>query len=1059
MKENQKTKLHPLAVLFLQNRHLLVLFVLIGVVGGLSALKSLPRLEDPIITNRNPIIITAFPGASADRVESLVTEPIERELKEIPEIKHTDTISRAGISIVAIELDDAVTTKVNKQIFSEMRDRLADAAATFPQEVQPPQFDDKRNAIAFTLITAIRWSDGAEDKLGILTRQAEDLADRLRAVPGTELVRIYGAAEEEIAATVDADELAALGLSIQDVSAAMQRADSKVPSGMLRGEEADLLLEVTGELDSLARVRSVPLLIDESSGRTVRMGDVAQVSRSQREPAGSIALADGSRAVYIAARVQDDRRVDQWAEAAGATVDEFRSGIGGGIDVDVMFDQNAYTSQRLGELSGNLLLGALVVLAVVFLTMGWRSSLIVGLALPLTASLTLFVVALNGGKLHQMSIFGMIIALGLLIDNAIVMTDEVKKNLALGKAPVDAFSAAIRHLFLPLLSSTLTTMLAFMPILLLPGGAGDFVGSIAGSVIVALGASFVVAMTVIGALAGLFGKAPQPGAKRRIFRDGIGGAGISRTAGAAIRVLVRRPLIGIGCAALLPLIGFVLAQSLGSQFFPRTDRNMFEVEVYLPTESSLAKTRQVAGEIEEVLRGREQVERVDWLVGGSFPSVYYNLIMDQDGSRHYAHGIVTASDFDSVDAMLPRLQAEVDDRFPGAQIVLKKFAQGPPVEADVELRLSGPSIEVLQDLGEQVRVVLAADPGILQTQVTMPRGEPKLWLRADEEEARLAGLELGDVAAQLQGALEGVQGGTILEGIEELPVRIRYSGDQRDTVDRIEGINLVSKSGAGWVPMSAIGELELRAERGGITRRNGVRTNTILGYARPDVLAIGIGESVMAKLEQSGFQLPTGYHFELGGESENQGEAVGNLMLYLPIIFLLTIAILILSFRSVRIALILLAVAPLSAGFGLLATWVMQFPLSFNTIIGSMGLMGLAFNSSIVVLASIRANDAAARGDTDAIVTAVLGSGRHLISTTLTTIGSFLPLLILIGGQFWPPLAIVLAGGVGGSTLLAMTFTPAMYRLLACPKCSRKKAEVPEQAGIEERGLRLHATS
>ena len=258
MDDHQNRKPHPLAALFLQNRHLLVLFVLIGTVGGLSALKGLPRLEDPIITNRNPLIITPFPGASADRVESLVTEPIERELKEIPQIKYTESTSRAGVSLVAIELDDVVSKKNNQQIFSEIRDRLADAAASFPPEVGPPNFDDKRNAVAFTLITAIRWSDHAEDKLGILTRQAEDLADRLRDVSGTELVRVYGGAEEEVEVTVDADELAALGLSMPDVSAAMQRADSKVPSGMLRGAEADLLLEVTGELDSLARVRWRP---------------------------------------------------------------------------------------------------------------------------------------------------------------------------------------------------------------------------------------------------------------------------------------------------------------------------------------------------------------------------------------------------------------------------------------------------------------------------------------------------------------------------------------------------------------------------------------------------------------------------------------------------------------------------------------------------------------------------------------------------------------------------------------------------------------------------------
>ena len=237
-----------------------------------------------------------------------------------------------------------------------------------------------------------------------------------------------------------------------------------------------------------------------------------------------------------------------------------------------------------------------------------------------------------------------------------------------------------------------------------------------------------------------------------------------------------------------------------------------------------------------------------------------------------------------------------------------------------------------------------------------------------------------------------------------------------------------------WVPLTAIGEVELRPELGGISRRNGSRTNNILGYARPEALAIGITEDVMNKLDESGFKLPAGYRLELGGESENQADAVGNLMLYLPVILVLTVAVLILSFRSVRIAVILLLVAPLSAGFGLLATWAMGFPLSFNTIVGSMGLMGLAFNSSIVVLAAIRADERAKRGETGAIVSAVLGSSRHLISTTLTTIGSFLPLLIFIGGQFWPPLAIVLAGGVGGSTLLAMTFTPSMYRLLSCPE-------------------------
>lgn len=1044
----QKPKSLAIAEWFLGNRHLLVLMILVALVGGLSALGGLPRLEDPVITNRNPQIITLFPGASASRVESLVTEPIEQELKEIAAIKHIDSTSRAGVSVLAIELADAVTPDTNQQIFSEIRDRLADATQSFPPGVLPPNFDDKRNAVAYTLITSLSWSDAEEDKLGVLGRQAEELADRLRAVNGTELVRLFGEPEEEISIRVNGDEMAALGLSMDAVSAALREADAKVPSGVMRGRDANLLVEVTGELNSIERIRSVPLVVNSAMGRTVRLGDVASVERSVREPAGDIGLADGSRAIFVAARVAEDRRVDQWAVGANEVVAAFRQDIGGGIDVEVIFDQSSYTEERLRSLSNNLLLGALVILAVIVISMGWRSALIIGLALPLTASLTLFVVALNGGSLHQMSIFGMIIALGLLIDNAIVVTDEIGKHRRRGKSPAESMALAVGHLFLPLLSSTLTTILAFMPILLLPGGAGDFVGSIGGSVIVALLMSFLVAMTVIAALAARFTNDRERKDSGRFawLREGVQARRLANLGEGALRLAVNRPLLGIAVAAVIPTVGFLAARTLGSQFFPRTDRDMFEVELWLPTESSIENTRRIAEGIEQTIRKRPSVTRVDWLVGGSFPSVYYNLIMDRDGSGHYAHGIITATDFDRVTAMIDELQDEIDKRFPQAQVVVRKFAQGPPAAADVQLRLLGPGIETLQDLGEQVRVIVAEHPGILHSQLTMPRGEPKLSLDANEETARLSGLKLTQVASQLQGVLEGSTGGTLLEGIEELPLRIRYAEEDRNDVGRIAAINLPAPADQtpglnldpdqvqSWIPLSSIGDLQLIPELGGITRRDGQRTNQVLGYARPGELAIGITDEVINLLEARGFELPAGYRLEAGGESENQAEAVGNLMIYLPVIVVLTIAILVLSFRSVRIAAILLMVAPLSAGFGLLATWAMGFPLSFNTFIGCMGLMGLAFNSSIVVLAAIRSNAAARAGDREAIVQAVMGSGRHLVSTTLTTMGSFLPILLFIGGQFWPPLAIVLVGGVGGSTLLATTFTPAVYRLLIGPR-------------------------
>ncbi len=637
----------------------------------------------------------------------------------------------------------------------------------------------------------------------------------------------------------------------------------------------------------------------------------------------------------------------------------------------------------------------------------------------------------------------MIIAMGLLIDTAIVITDEIRIYLERGMGRREAVVGALRHLFVPLLSSTLTSVLAFLPILLLPGGAGDFVGSIGGSVIVAITASFVLSVTVIAALAGLFAELPGAERKRRTprwMREGVEARWFAGPMSRVIRLGVRRPWMGLAMGAALPIVGFVVAPTLGSQFFPRTDRDMFTVEVTLPSVTSIGETTRVIGEVEAAIRSYEGVERVHWLAGASFPPVYYNLTENRDNSSEYAMGVIEVDDFGTTSDLVPELQRRLSAEIPRARVLVKKFAQGPPANADVEIRLRGPSVGELQRLGDEVQRRLAEQPGITNAESTLTRGEPKLWFRPDEAAARAAGLEPTEIAAQLEAHLEGIAGGSLLEAVEELPVRVRLPNGRRETVADIENLRLVGGNGA-LVPLRALGGFELRPETGAITRRNSERVNNVRGYAEAGALAIDITEEVLADLDASGFRLPPGYELQVGGESENQADAVGNLLLYLPVIVTLTIATLVLSFNSVRMALILIAAAGLAVGYGLLATGVMGFPVSFNTILGCIGLVGLAFNDNIVVLAAIHANPKARRGDWEEIVAEVKGCGRHLISTTLTTIGSFLPLLILVGGQFWPPLAIVLAGGVGGATFLAAVFTPAAYRLIAARKYRRAVVE------------------
>ncbi|MEM7627747.1 MAG: efflux RND transporter permease subunit [Planctomycetota bacterium] len=1017
------------ATLFFRNRHLLWLSITVILVAGLSAILNLPRLEDPRIVNRGPLIITAVPGASAERVEALVTEVLEEALDEIETIKDINSTSRAGVSTISIELDDDVHAGNNEQIFAEVRDKVRSATRLLPPEAQTPFVDDKREAVAFTLLLGVTWDGPGEPQLGVMGRLADELGDQLRNLPGTELVRTYGAPQEEIVVEIDRDELAEAGLSAQALAQRIGNADAKRPAGTLRGQTSDLLIEVDGELDTLRRVASVPI-VESDDASLLTVGDLATVRRGWQTPEGEIALNNGRRTVFVAARVGPSVQVTEWAAAASRLTDDFAAQRGADIRIDRIFEQEPYTTARLRELVANLLAGAGVIILAVLVIMGLRSAVIVCSALPLTVALVLFGWQLLGVSIHQMSVFGLIIALGLLIDNAIVMTDEVFARKAKGQSALEAVGHAVRHLFLPLLASTITTVLAFAPILLLPGGAGDFVGTIGLSVILAISASFFVAITITSSLAGWFTKPTPPNQKRRWFRDGATLGPVSRAYPKVLRRLYAMPVAAIFVAFALPLAGFAVAPTLGSQFFPPVDRNMFELRLWMPRDTAIDATLAEAQAVEQTLRTLDGIEEVSWLVGGSHPTVYYNLVMNQDRSPHYAQAAVTTTSSEDTRRLVEQAQQLLDEQHPGAQILTRNFGQGPPVVADLEYRIYGPDITRLQQLGDELRVVLQRHPLVLHTQAAMPRGEPKLFFNADEDATRLAGMTLADVGNQLEAGLEGGVSGSILEGLEPMPVRVRYPDHQRARLDDIASSPLVVPASNQWVNAAALGRFELRPELGGIERFDGRRTNTVSAYTRSGSLPLDVNNAVMATLEDQGFVLPAGYTIGLGGASEQSSQANANLARYAPILLVMMVATLILAFRSVRMAAILGGVALSAVGLGLLATWSYSFPVSFNMILGTLGLIGVALNDSIVVLAALRADPRVARGDLDAAVETVMSCTRHIVSTTATTVGGFLPLLVFVGGAFWPQLAIVLVGGIIGATLIALIFVPAAYLLL-----------------------------
>lgn len=1033
--------------LFFRNPRLTALFIGLIIVAGGSSWYVMPRMEDPLLTERFALVNTVFPGADAERVEALVTEKLEDELREIEEIKKLRSVSRSGISTLTVELHDDVYADTADEVWSRVRDQLDDAAVEFPLEAGEPEFE-KMDVKAYALIVSLAWNppNGSQNadspNFAILRRLAEQLEDQIRGVSGTELIDTFGDPDEQLLVEIRQAEATAIGLTVQDVARQLSESDARLSAGQLRGG-SDLLLEVSGELDSIARISRTPIQFG-SDGRFVRLADIATVHRGITEPPSSLAVVDGKSAVVLGVMVRSTERLDHWFGRVSQVLDDFAHDLPSGVVLDRVFEQSRYVDTRLAALLGNLLLGGIAVLLVIFVMMGWRSALVVGAALPLSAFIVLSGLRFLGVPIHQMSVTGLIVALGLLIDNAIVIVDEVTERLRKGNSPADAVSRSVSHLAVPLLGSTLTTACSFAPIALMPGPAGEFVGSIAVSVILAIFSSLLLALTVVPALGAWGRRVEQSVAVSRWWKNGVRSDSLTRWYEGVLDGMFRRPLLGVGFGVVLPVLGFSLFGNLSEQFFPPADRDQFQIELELPASASLAETMRTTERIRDVLLEYEDVRHVGWFLGESAPTFYYNLVPRRRNTSSYAQAFVQVESASRSRELIHKLQTRLDHAFSSCRVLVRQLEQGPPFDAPVEVRVFGPDLDMLRAIGDELRLTLSETPHVIHSRTDLGDSSLKLALHVDEDQARLAGLSNAGIARQLNASLEGTTGGAVLEGTEELPVQVRVSNEVRSRMDAVVSLDL-SPDPQGvtetrTVPLTALSDVELLPEIATILHYDGRRMNEVQAYVTAGTLPADVLSDFQRRLAERNFTLPPGYSMELGGEAAERNNAVGNLMANVGVLGVLMVATLVLSFNSFRMAAIVGVVAVLSVGPGVGALSLSGYPFGFMAIVGSMGLIGVAINDAIVVLAAIREDAEARAGEPTAIRKVVVRSTRHVLATSLTTIAGFAP-LILGGGGFWPPLAVCIAGGVGAATILALTLTPAMYALLMCPKCPIRAAE------------------
>lgn len=1011
--------------LFFRNPRLVILALAVIAVAGLSALLTLGRQEDPSITGTQAGVTTLFPGADPARIEALITRPLENELRTIAEVMTLSSTSAAGISSIDVELIETIDPAAIPEVWSRVRDKVA--AVPLPPGALDPEVETGGEG-AYAAILALLPKGDTAPASAVLGRHAQELAERLRTLTGAKSVDVWGLPAEEVLVALDPARTAALGLSPAEVATAVAAGDAKARAGRLTGPGTEAVLDLAGDISGLDRVRDI-VLREGSDGSVLRVGDVAEVTRGPRPPGDALAMVDGRAAVLIGVRIEEGLRVDLWMEGLKAKVAAFADTLPASLEVRQVFDQAVYTADRMSEVAVNMAIGTALVIGVLFLTLGARAALVVALVLPLVTLATLGTMRFIGLPLHQMSVTGLIVALGLLVDAAIVMTDEVQKRLSEGHDRRQAVAAAVRRLAVPLLASTLTTVLSFVPMILLPGGAGDFISAIAIAVVLMLSWSLIVALTITPALAGWWLSA-RGGAGLRL-------GALTRGFAVLIQLSLANPLRSVLLALVLPVMGFLAMPMLVPQFFPGVDRNQFHVEVELPVGTGLETTRALVERIDSALKADARITGTVWVAGESAPEFYYNIVGNRQNAPEYAHGLVTTASPAATAALLGPLQADLSETFPQARVLVRGLVQGPPVEAPVELRLVGQDIQALRRAGDDIRTILLSVPALTQVRTQMEGTAPEVRVDVDEAAARLLGLSLGDVSAQLQAALEGVTGGALLEGTEELPVRVRLGEDIRGDLSRIATLPILPAGAAAratqgalpQVPLSALATLTLVPSETAISRRNGDRVNTVQAFVAPGVLAQAAQAQAEAALAQAGFVLPPGVTLEIGGDADERSQTVANLMASIGLIVTLSVATVVLSFNSFRLSAITFAVAGLSAGLSILALAIFDHPFGITAVIGVIGSIGVSVNAAIIVLSALQEDPRAAAGDRAAMTEVVMGSTRHILSTTLTTVGGFLP-LILAGGGFWPPFAVAVAGGVALSTVLAFAFTPQMFALV-----------------------------
>lgn len=1003
----------------LRHKSIIYYFIAVLLTFGIFSFTHMGRMEDPDFTMRTMVVGVSWPGASPQQMSDQVTDKLEEKLRDLPGVDYTKSFTDGSKSVIYINLKEDLPSNKIRPAWEEARNMINDEWKSLPSGVQGPSINDRFDDVYGTIYALSGDEFSYEEK----RQQAENLKRQLLSVPNVKKITLIGVQEKSLDVTINKDKLASYQVSTQQLLTALKQQSAMVPAGMVNTDTNNVYLRINGVFDSVDAVKNMPIRINN---QTIRLGDIADVTMTYKDPSSPQFYYEGKPAIGIAISMDAGANNIEFGKAIDTKLKELKTTIPAGLSLDQVSNQPHIVKESIGDFSQSLFEAIAIVLLVSFASLGIRTGIVVALTIPVVVSTTFVLMYENGIYLHKVSLGALILALGLLVDDAIIVVEMMSVKLEEGFNHWRAATFAYESTAFPMLSGTLITCAGFLPLALAEGMVAEFTKSLSIVVFMALILSWIASVLVSPVLGYkiIENKAEKPESEWT-RRDHIMHR-LKTVFYARFESLLHWALGHHKAVLLLTLGAFILSllsfPLIKQEFFPSSTRSEIIVSMQFPQSSSIDYTQNQAKSLDALLKDNEHIDHFTTYVGEGSPR--FVLTLEPELPRaNFIQTIIVTKSLEDRDALFKDLQDQLNDQYPSALINMQFVQIGPPSKYPVMLRVSGPDASEVKTIANDVKAKMQEDKDLHNIAFDWPDTEPVAQIHIDPDKARMLGINSYAVSLHLQSLLSGTKSGEYYEGNQTIPVTFRLSGNENHNLTALSSLPIQTGNGS-YVPLSQIATISMSQEEGIIWHRNMMPTISIHANIGPGVLGNAKTKEIYNKLAEYRQDLPTGYIIDLDGSAEKSVTAVQKLLVPMPIMLFAIMTILMFQLKRIALMFMALFTAPLGLIGVVLALNITRTPLGFMAILGIIALSGMIIRNSIILLDQIEIHRAEGQSAREAIINSATLRFRPIM---LTAIAAILGMIPLMGSVFWSPLAIAFSGGLLVATILTLIVLPVMY--------------------------------